>query len=266
MSFEGRTAIVTGGAAGIGKTVAENLVAQGARVLIGDIDIAGAQATAQAIATAAAGEITPAGEICSALPLDLADMESIDNFFSRVKAATDKVDILVNCAGIAAAEEFFELTPQQWDRIMDINLKGTFFLSQKVSKAMADAAYGRIVNLSSASAFTPSTRAMVSYDVSKAALVMLTKVMALKLAPYGVTVNGVAPGPVVTGLLQQFFEDPQTLEKGVEGIPIGRLAQPQDVVSAVLFYCSEESGYITGTTLPVEGGNLLVKHIVYGVE
>ena len=107
---------------------------------------------------------------------------------------------------------------------------------------------------------------MVSYDVSKAALVMLTKVMALKLSPYGVTVNSVAPGPVVTDLLRQFFDDPTTLEKGVEGIPIGRLAQVEDVVGAIMFYCSRESGYITGTTLPVEGGNLLVKHIVYGVD
>jgi len=258
MDFEGKTAIVTGGAAGIGKTVAQNLVGKGARVFIGDIDLAKAEA--------AVSEIAPSRNQCLALPLDLADMASVDAFISQVKAKSSKFEILVNCAGIAAPEEFFELTPGQWDRIMDINLKGTFFLSQKVSKAMADAKYGRIVNLSSASAFTPSTRPMVSYDVSKAALVMLTKVMALKLAPFGVTVNGVAPGPVVTDLLRQFFEDPSDLEKGVEGIPIGRLAQPQDVVAAILFYCSEESGYITGTTLPVEGGNLLVKHIVYGVE
>ena len=258
MDFDGRTAIVTGGAAGIGKTVVESLVNKGARVFIGDIDLSGAEATAK--------EISPGKASCSALSLNLADMESVDHFVSQVLADAGKVDILVNCAGIAAPEEFFELTPQQWDRIMDINLKGTFFLSQKVSKAMADAKYGRIVSLSSASAFTPSTRPMVSYDVSKAALVMLTKVMALKLAPYGVTVNSVAPGPVVTDLLRQFFDDPTTLEKGVEGIPIGRLAQPQDVVAAILFYCSAESGYITGTTLPVEGGNLLVKHIVYGVD
>jgi NAD(P)-dependent dehydrogenase (short-subunit alcohol dehydrogenase family) len=258
MEFEERTAIVTGGAAGIGKAVAQNLVAKGARVFIGDIDLAKAEATAK--------EIAPSQNQCLALALDLADMDSIDAFISRVNPTSGQVDILVNCAGIAAPEEFFELTPRQWDRIMDVNLKGTFFLSQKISKAMAAAKYGRIVNLSSASAFTPSTRPMVSYDVSKAALVMLTKVMALKLAPYGVTVNGVAPGPVVTDLLRQFFDDPATLEKGVEGIPIGRLAQPQDVVAAILFYSSEESGYITGTTLPVEGGNLLVKHIVYGVE
>ncbi len=258
MEFEGRTAIVTGGAAGIGKAVAQDIAAKGAHVFIGDVDLAKAQKSAEGISLNQKN--------CTALMLDLADMSSIETFVSQIQLQSAKVDILVNCAGIAAPEEFFELTPLQWDRIMDINLKGTFFLSQKVSKAMATANYGRIVNLSSASAFTPSTRPMVSYDVSKAALVMLTKVMALKLAPYGVTVNSVAPGPVVTDLLRQFFDDPTTLEKGVEGIPIGRLAQPQDVVAAILFYCSEESGYITGTTLPVEGGNLLVKHIVYGVE
>jgi len=258
MNFNGRTAIVTGGAAGIGEAVAKALVADGAQVIIGDIDNSRARATAQ--------RIDPTSESCQTYKLDLADMDSIDGFLQAVHTFSSQVDILVNCAGIAAPEEFFELTPQQWDRIMDINLKGTFFLSQKISKAMSEAKYGRIVNLSSASAFTPSTRPMVSYDVSKAALVMLTKVMALKLAPYGVTVNSVAPGPVVTDLLRQFFDDPQTLERGVEGIPIGRLAQPQDVVEAILFFCAEGSGYITGTTLPVEGGNLLVKHIVYGVE
>jgi len=258
MNFNGRTAIVTGGASGIGEAVARALVAGGAQVIIGDIDISRAQKTAE--------RIDPASERCQAYSLDVADMDSIDAFVQTAGMFSKQVDMLVNCAGIAAPEEFFELTPQQWDRIMDINLKGTFFLSQKISKAMSEAKYGRIVNLSSASAFTPSTRPMVSYDVSKAALVMLTKVMALKLAPYGVTVNSVAPGPVVTDLLRQFFEDPKTLERGVEGIPIGRLAQPDDVVEAILFFCSERSGYITGTTLPVEGGNLLVKHIVYGVE
>jgi len=258
MAFNARQAIVTGGATGIGKAVVKQLVDSGATVFIGDIDTAKAEETA--------AEIEPTGKRCRAYSLDLGDMDSIDAFITRLKPASEKMDILVNCAGIAAPEEFFELTPQQWDRIMDINLKGTFFLSQKISKGMSEARYGRIVNLSSASAFTPSTRPMVSYDVSKAALVMLTKVMALKLAPYGVTVNSVAPGPVVTDLLRQFFDDPNTLEKGVEGIPIGRLAQPEDVVEAILFYCSERSGYITGTTLPVEGGNLLVKHIVYGVE
>ncbi|MDX2512423.1 MAG: SDR family oxidoreductase [Desulfobacterales bacterium] len=258
MDFEGRNAIVTGGAAGIGKAVAQHLVAKGAQVIIGDINFAKAQETA--------ADIEPSEQRCQAYPLDLADMDSIDTFVTGIKPSSRKVDILVNCAGMAAPEEFFELTPKQWDRIMDINLKGTFFLSQKISKAMSEAQYGRIVNLSSASAFTPSTRPMVSYDVSKAALVMLTKVMALKLASYGITVNSVAPGPVVTDLLRQFFDDPTTLEKGVEGIPIGRLAQPEDVVEAILFFCSERAGYITGTTLPVEGGNLLVKHIVYGVE
>jgi NAD(P)-dependent dehydrogenase (short-subunit alcohol dehydrogenase family) len=258
MDFEGRNAIVTGGAAGIGKAVAQRLVASGAQVIIGDIDLNKAKETAAGI--------EPSTKHCQARPLDLANMDSIAAFVDSVAPWSNKVDILVNCAGIAAPEEFFELTPKQWDRIMDINLKGTFFLSQKISHAMSKAKYGRIVNLSSASAFTPSTRPMVSYDVSKAALVMLTKVMALKLASYGITVNSVAPGPVVTDLLRQFFDDPNTLEKGVEGIPIGRLAQPDDVVEAILFFCSERSGYITGTTLPVEGGNLLVKHIVYGVE
>lgn len=258
MDFEGRNAIVTGGAAGIGKAVAQRLVASGAQVIIGDIDLDKAKETAAGI--------EPSTKHCQARPLDLANMDSIAAFVDSVAPWSNKVDILVNCAGIAAPEEFFELTPKQWDRIMDINLKGTFFLSQKISHAMSEAKYGRIVNLSSASAFTPSTRPMVSYDVSKAALVMLTKVMALKLASYGITVNSVAPGPVVTDLLRQFFDDPNTLEKGVEGIPIGRLAQPDDVVEAILFFCSERSGYITGTTLPVEGGNLLVKHIVYGVE
>lgn len=247
MELAGKVAIVTGAAKGIGRAIATRLVEHGVRVIIGDIDIENAKSTAQ--------ELSRRGS-CSAYFMNLSNIDSIKSFTTKVLQDLGTVDILINNAGVASKEELFELSSDTWDFVMNINLKGPFFLAQQVAATMSDKRAGRIVNMASTSSFVASSQCMIPYDVSKAGLKMLTAAMAVQLAPYGVTVNAVAPGSTNTTLLQGLF-DVGGLQNSTTAIPLGRLAVPEDIAGAVLYLCSDQASFVTGHTLVVDGGYML---------
>lgn len=250
MRLVDRVAIVTGAGQGIGRAIALALAREGAAVVVADLQPSTAEATAASI-TATGGRALTAR-------VDVARLDDLAALVQRTLAAFARIDILVNNAGIAVVKPFLDVTEEEWDRQMAVNLKAAFFASQQVARVMIrQGRGGRIVNVASTSAFVASSSPMVPYDVSKAGVRMLTVSTAVQLAPHGITVNAVAPGTIDTALTRSVV-DPQRREQYArEKIPLGRLGQPEDVAGAVVFFCSDDAAYVTGHTLVVDGGWLL---------
>lgn len=251
MKLQNRVAIVTGAAQGIGQAIAKGLANEGAAVVIADLQQEKAQETATSI--------NKDGGRALALPVDVIRPADISAMVDQTVAHFGQIDILINNAGILIVKSFLEMTEADWDRQIDINLKSAFFATQKVAQAMIRANRGgKIVNVASTSAFTASTIPTVPYDISKAGVRMLTMSSAVQLARYGISVNAIAPGTIDTDLARSALE-PEKLDKfGKIRIPRGRLGQPQDLVGAVVFLCSDDSDYVLGHTLVVDGGWLAV--------
>ncbi len=251
MKLRNRVAIVTGAAQGIGQAIARGLAQEGAAVVVADLQPDKAEETAKGIESA--------GGKALALKVDVSKLNDIAAMVDQTVAHFGQVDILVNNAGILIVKPFLEMTEADWNRQIDINLKSVFFATQKVAQAMVKAGRGgKIVNVASTSAFTASTIPTVPYDISKAGVRMLTMSSAVQLAPHGINVNAIAPGTINTDLARSALE-PEKLEKfGQVRIPKGRLGQPQDLVGAVVFLCSDEADYVLGHTLVVDGGWLAV--------
>jgi 2-hydroxycyclohexanecarboxyl-CoA dehydrogenase len=234
----GRRALVTGGASGIGAAIAVRLAAEGADVVIGDIDVDGARKQAEAIGA-------------TGVRLDVTDPASAQ----VVVADAGPFDVLVNNAGIDHAGHFFgDVTPEQWRRILAVNLEGVFACTQAALPAMQQAGWGRIVNLSS-EAGRMGAKGDAVYAATKAAVIAFTKSIAMENARYGITVNAVAPGPIETPLLRRM--PPKAVEIVTASTLLRRLGQPEEVAAAVAFLASEEASYITGETLAVSGGMFL---------
>jgi 2-hydroxycyclohexanecarboxyl-CoA dehydrogenase len=241
MRLEGRKALVTGGASGIGAAIAARLAAEGAEVWVGDIDVEGAEQVA--------GEI--AGH---ALELDVTDIEAAR---AAVEAAGGTLDVLVNNAGTDEFGFFTYTTPEQWKKVLDINLGGTLNCTHAALPAMQKAGYGRIVNISSEAGRVGSKGSAV-YSAAKGAVIAFTKTIARENGRYGVTANAIAPGPIETPLLMGAKEFGEIGEKVIETMKgltqMGRLGQPEEVAAAVAFLASEDATYVTGETLGVSGG------------
>jgi 3-oxoacyl-[acyl-carrier protein] reductase len=237
-----RVALVTGAAQGIGAAIAAGLAAAGARVVCSDL----------AEPAATVERIRLGGGEAEALALDVSSAAAIARSI-EVLAGTRGIDILVNNAGIFPRSPVLELDEQQWDRVQAVNLKGTFLCSQAVARAMREQGRGgRIVNITSGAAFVPTAQS-AHYAASKAGIVALTRVLALELAEAAITVNAVAPGLTDTAQPRSFYSD-QDLAMIATRIPLGRIAQPEEIVPTVVFLCSEGAGYVTGQTLHVNGG------------
>ncbi len=241
MRLEGRKALVTGGASGIGAAIAARLAAEGAEVWVGDIDTEGA------------GKV--AGEIAGhALELDVTDIEAAR---AAVEAAGGTLDVLVNNAGTDEFGFFTYTTPEQWKKVLDINLGGTLNCTHAALPAMQKAGYGRIVNISSEAGRVGSKGSAV-YSAAKGAVIAFTKTIARENGRYGVTANAIAPGPIETPLLMGAKEFGEIGEKVIETMKgltqMGRLGQPEEVAAAVAFLASEDATYVTGETLGVSGG------------
>jgi NAD(P)-dependent dehydrogenase (short-subunit alcohol dehydrogenase family) len=239
-------ALVTGGARGLGRAIAERLAQRGDAVVIGDVD--------EAAARAAADELVAADLDVRAVHLDVGDVDAVARTVAQIDAEQPLATV-VNNAGIGFITPLVDVTPEQFDLLMSVNLRGVFFVLQAAARAMVPRGEGSIVNLSSTSAFTASTTPMVPYDTSKGAVRMLTIAAARELAGTGIRVNAVAPGTVSTDFTRSLSDDPDMLDALAEThIPMGRLGSPEEIANAVEFLSSDAASYVTGHVLVVDGG------------
>jgi NAD(P)-dependent dehydrogenase (short-subunit alcohol dehydrogenase family) len=239
-----QVALVSGAARGVGLASARRLAELGAHVILTDVD--------QPAGAAAAESLCADGLHAAFILLDVSNVAAIRNCVSRVAKEHRHLDVLVNNAGICPLAEIEDVTEEQFERTMQVNLKGTFFLSQAVVPLMKAQRRGRIVNVASVSARSGGAMPVAPYAASKAGIVSLTKTFASHLAPYGVNVNAVAPGPVDTDLTRAWTGEQR---EGVRrAIPWGRFATADEVAGVVAFLAGPDSAYMTGTTVDVNGG------------
>jgi 3-oxoacyl-[acyl-carrier protein] reductase len=245
IDLTGRNALVTGGAAGLGRAISETLGLAGAAVAVVDIDLAGAQRTAE--------QIVGSGGRAVALRCDVASPEAVTSLRRQVAEQLGAVDILINNAGIIRySRGIANITLADWDRLLTVNLRGAFLMSQAFLEGMKARGWGRIVCLSSLAARVGGIEVGCDYTASKAGLIGLGRTLAKEGAPFGVTVNLVAPGIMATGPVQAQMAGRE--DQVAAGIPLGRLGQPQDVANGVLFLCSSLADYITGIVVDINGG------------
>ena len=254
MMFQHQTAIVTGAARGIGKGIALALAREGANVVVADIH---AEQAAQA-----AEEIRKLGLNAIATQVDITQYNQVDRLVQSTVSRFGKIDILVNSAGVVSNVPVLDLTEEEWDRTIAVNLKGVFLCSKCAAQAMVKQRSGRIINISSLSGKVGAP-GQAAYCASKHGVIGLTLVLAIDLAPYGITVNAICPGMNETEMMQAVIAQRaarrgQTVEEVRQGIlvktPLGRFGQPEDVAQVVLFFASPASAYVTGQAIDVDGG------------
>jgi glucose 1-dehydrogenase len=253
--FDGRTAIVTGAARGIGRACAERLIAEGAKVVIADIAEVAGRDTAERLAPNA-----------RFLRCDVGDARDVANLVARAKSVTGDIDILVNNAGIIHAADFLDLKEADFDRVLRVNLKGAFLVGQAVAKQMAaqvkaDKKPGAIVNMASINSMVAIPN-QTPYAVSKGGLAQLTRVMAMSLAPLGIRVNAVGPGSIMTELLAGVAADREAKRRLLSRTPLGRIGTPAEVAAVVAFLASDDASYMTGEIVYVDGGRLALNYTV----
>jgi NAD(P)-dependent dehydrogenase (short-subunit alcohol dehydrogenase family) len=247
--FEGKVAVVTGAGRGMGRAVALRLAREGASVVVAEVNTDhGAEV---------ADEIRADGGTAKAVAADVSRVTDVTRLFDDAVDAFGAVDILVNNAGIAVARPMLDYTEGDWDRQMSVNVKGVFFCAQAAARLMVPRRQGKIVNFASTSAFVSSSKPEVAYDTSKGAVRQMTVSMAAELAPHGINVNAVAPGTTATEMTKSTLATEEGLAWQLARIPLGRVGEPDDIASVVLFLCSPEASYITGHTLVADGGWLL---------
>jgi len=256
--LSGKTAMVTGGAMGIGKGIALRLAEAGANVVIGDINMEVAGGTVK--------EIEAAGGRAKAVKADTSVIAEDPKTVQSVIDAFGDIDILVNNAGIYRFMPALNMTEEMWQKTMSINLTGVFFLAKAAANAMIKAGHGgKIVNVASIDAFRP-TGNLAHYDASKGGVVMMTKALAQELAKYGINVNAVAPGGINTPGAARMIKDAKLADEQakamqkefIDKIPLHRMGEPDDVAGVVLFLASQASDYMVGSIVRVDGGALLV--------
>jgi len=247
LRLHGKAAIVTGGAKGIGRGIAERLVEAGANVIVADIDEEAGAATAANIGAEFVGA-------------DMASEEDLQKLVSKTVERHGTVDILVNNAGIYPFKPALEMTAAEWDRVQAINLRGLFLLSREFAKAAAaKGTGGAIVNIGSIDSFHPSSVGLAAYDASKGGVLMFTRNFALEVAPLGIRVNMIAPGGIVTeGAAAAQGNIPEDLSREfLERVPLGRWGEPDDIATIALVLVTPLSAYVTGAAFIVDGGRLL---------
>ena len=247
MRLEGRNAIVTGTGSGIGRAIALSFAREGAGVVAADLD-AGA-------ADRMAGEIVAAGGLAVGVRVDVAERASNEALLAAALAEFGRVHILANNAGVSGRVHFLEMTEEEWDRVLNVNLRGQFLCGQVVARQMAAIGGGSIINTSSQLAEGAANPNSSHYLASKGGSRMLTRAMAVDLAPHGIRVNALTPGLTVTNLTRdRLAADPAWRDWALGRIPLGRLGEPDDLVGAAVFLASDESRYMTGASLVVDGG------------
>lgn len=244
-----RTAIVTGGAQGIGRGIAHSLGAAGLKVAVADLNIETAQTTAK--------EIEAAGGTALAVTIDVTDTESVAAAVARAEAELGPIEVVVNNAGWDDFMPFVKTTEEFWDKILDINFKGALRVIQATVPGMMERGFGRVINIGSDAGRVGSSLEAV-YSGSKGGIIAFTKTLAREVASKGITANTICPGPTDTPALRKFAEGAGDAEKVIGGmtraVPMRRLGTPEDIGPAVAFFASDGAGFITGQTLSVSGG------------
>jgi len=248
MRVDGKVALITGGGSGIGKAIAEGLAHFGADVIITEIT------AKMELGQQVAQEISQSqGRKVIALPLDLPDLKSIEAMTEAAIAQMGKIDVLVNNAGIQIAKPSLEVTEEDWDKVLDTNLKGAFFCSQSVAKQMVKQKSGRIINMASQNGLIGYFN-RAAYCSAKAGMVNLTRVLAIEWAEYGINVNAIGPTFIRTPLGEQTFKDKALYDDILARSPMHRIGEPEEIIGAVVYLSSDSASLVTGHTLMVDGG------------
>ena len=248
-SLEGRVALVTGARRGIGKGIALAMAGAGADVAVCDNVVEGGELEA------VAEEIQGIGRRSLAVQTDVSKKSEVDNLVKRVEDELGPIDILVNNAGIGRGSVLIEQKEEDWQAVIDVNLTGCYFCSQAAGKRMVERRKGNIINISSGAGIR-GFAGRNAYNVSKAGVIMITKVLARDLAKHGVRVNAIAPTNLRTEMTRGLWENPQALAAEEARIPLGRLGTVEDMTGPAIFLASDASSYITGDTIVVDGGQL----------
>lgn len=252
MTLEGKIAIVSGAARGIGRACAERLAREGATVMLADID--------EELGERTTAKLKGEGHEVYFHDCDVSERLDVRNLVTATVEAHGQVDILINNASILDSAGFLELEEDEFDRVLRVNIKGMFLLGQAVARQMVAQVEeskhpGAIVNMSSVNAVF-ALPDHVAYSISKGGIAQLTKAMALSLAPYGIRVNAIGPGSILTPMLEQVANDPKATARIMSRTPLGRLGDPAEIAAIAAFLASNESSYITGTTIFADGGRL----------
>lgn len=246
MRFQDEVAVITGGGRGIGAAIARKLFVEGCRIAVLDID--------DATATECARSIDPTGDRSLALACDVSNEASVKQAISKVIAQFGTISILVNNAGITKDAMLHKMSLEQWQRVIDVNLTGTFLVTAAVVPTMREQKRGRIVNISSTSAY--GNIGQTNYSATKAGVLGMTKTFAKELGRYNITANAIEPGAIATDMIKTV---PQPIiDSWLKMMPIARIGQPEDIANAVCFLASDEASFITGVELPVCGGFMIL--------
>ncbi len=249
MSLEGRTAVVTGGASGIGRAICLRLARMGADVAIFDINRPGAEQVA--------GEITALGRRSLAVETDVASTLSVRAAIERVHAALGPVQILVNDAGVGEFATLQDMTEEQWDRMIAVHLKGTFNCTRLLVPDLVKAGWGRIVNIASVAGLTGGGPGLSHYAAAKGGIIAFTKALAHELGPNGITVNCIAPGLIDTPMIRQGIVSDDIFAVAVKAAPVRRIGTPDDIAAACAYLAAEDAGFTTGQVISPNGGRLM---------
>jgi len=247
LSLEGKVAIVTGGSRGIGKAIALGFAEAGADVVVCSRTLADLEKVAE--------EIQALGRRSLAVETNISVKSDVDNLVEKTLEKFGTIDILVNNAAINIMRPLIELREDGWDKVMTVGLKGYYLCSQAAAKVMIEKKSGNIINISSGAAVKAAPM-LGAYSISKAGVVMLTQLLAADLARYNIRVNAIGPGMVKTGFSQPMWGNPDMLKVLESQIPLGRLAEPEEIMTVALFLASNASSYITGQTIYVDGGTM----------
>lgn len=244
-----RTAFITGAGRGMGLSVAHALTLRGARIVINDVDTQ--------LADDAARELNIIGGQAIAIAGDVTDAKAVRDMVARAAGHFGGVDILVNNAGVLRPTKVIDISEEEWDFVVDVNLKGTFLCAQAVLPFMTKAGWGRIINFSSTAGKNVSTVGGAHYTAAKAGILGFTRHLAQEVARNGITVNAICPGLIDTEMVRSTISD-ERIRKYAQGFPIPRLGRPEEVAELVAFLASEQAAYITGASLDINGGDLMI--------
>ncbi len=255
-NFGNKIVLVTGAGGGIGSAIARGFATCGAKVGLTDIDEQGINQLSK--------QISDEGAVSLAYGMDVSMRSEVERVLDEIERQWSAPDILVNVAGVIKRDPFLDASDTDWDRIMGVNLKGTWICSQSVSRRMiVSKKAGAIVNIGSITSETADATQVI-YAASKGGVRSLTKAMAIALAPHGIRVNSVAPGTIATEINRSYFkENPKALKGRLLRSPLGRFGNPEDVVGGVLYLASELADYVTGATLFIDGGRLSQNNVYY---